>query len=232
MGSTTLPPSRPRAARVALVFTGGEPPPPSVGARLPAAGLVVAADSGLHHARLLGRAVDLVVGDLDSVDPGELDAAVAAGARVERHPTDKEATDLELALAAAAGAAEIVVVGGTGGRLDHFLANALVLASPRWAHARITAYMSDATLHVARDSVDLEGTPGDLCSLLPVGGPAVGVRTKGLRFPLRAETLATGTTRGVSNELEDTTARVSLDHGTLLVVQPGATSQTLREERA
>src|SRR5262249_11223939 len=60
--------------------------------------------------------------------------AVAAGAVVERHPTAKDATDLELALLAARdrGAAEIVVVGGHGGGLDPLPAHLLL---PRAAGA-------------------------------------------------------------------------------------------------
>ena len=59
-----------------------------------------------------------------------------------------------------------------------------------------------------------------MCSLLPLGGPAVGVLTDGLRFPLRHETLPAGTTRGVSNEFLGTSATVSLDEGVLLAVVP------------
>ena len=67
---------------------------------------MIAADSGLDHATALGFAVDLVVGDLDSADPAAVDAAVAAGAAVERHPEAKDATDLELALARRAATAD------------------------------------------------------------------------------------------------------------------------------
>ena len=96
---------------------------------------VIAADSGLDHAHAPRRRGRLVVGDLDSVDPETLAAAELAGTTVERHPAAKDATDLELALLAARdrGAREIVVVGGHGGRLDHFLANALLLATPALA---------------------------------------------------------------------------------------------------
>ena len=73
---------------------------------------------------------------------------------------------------------------------------------------------------VVHEQVQLAGTPGGLCSLLPLGGPAVGVLTDGLRFPLRRETLAPGTTRGVSNEFLGTSATVSLDDGVLLAVVP------------
>ena len=208
--------------RTVVVLAGGE----SVDAttRLPVTepDLVIAADSGVHHARALGLHVDLVVGDLDSVDADELDAVVAAGATVERHPVDKDATDLELALHAAVdrGAARIVVLGVGGGRLDHFLANVLVLASPAFGGAHVEAVVGAARVVVVHDKAVIDGAPGDVLTLLPVGGGADGVRTTGLRFPLDGERLDAGTTRGVSNELTGTHATVTVDDGVLLVVQP------------
>ena len=206
----------------ALVFVGGDPPGAGALDGIGDDALVVAADSGLHHAVAAGRAVDLVVGDLDSVDPSALAAAEAAGAMVERHPADKDATDLELALLAARdrGCTRLVVVGGVGGRLDHFLANALALAADALAGAHVEARMGSGTVHVVRGSLELDGRGGELVTLLPVGGPVQGVRTEGLRYPLDGETLAPGSTRGVSNELERTPARVSLTAGVLLVVLP------------
>jgi thiamine pyrophosphokinase len=215
-------PPDPRAARGALVFAGGDPPVPDDVLTSKRPELVIAADSGLQHARALGVPVDLVVGDLDSVDPAVLDAAVADGAAVERHPAAKDATDLELALDAAVdrGATDVLVVGVGGGRLDHFLGNVLLLASPRYAHVRVDARVGDAFVTVVHERVELTGTRGGLCSLLPLGGPAVGVLTDGLRYPLRRETLPPGTTRGVSNEFVDGHATVSLEAGVLLAVVP------------
>ena len=204
------------------VFAGGDPPDAAVLRDLPRADLVIAADSGLGHAQRLGVAVDLLVGDLDSVDADALEAAVAAGVDVEQHPTAKDATDLELALDAAVqrGARSALVVGGHGGRLDHLLANALLCASPRFATLRIEARMGDARVTVIHDRAEIDGAPGSLCSLLPVGGPADGVSTTGLRFPLHNETLEPGSTRGVSNEFLASTATVSLQGGVLLAVVP------------
>jgi thiamine pyrophosphokinase len=213
----------PRAARAAsaLVFAGGDPPSPGTTSNLEA-DLVIAADSGLEHAQALGVHVDLVIGDLDSVDPDALDAALAAGATVERHPAAKDATDLELALDATVerGVTAMHVIGVDGGRFDHALANVLLLASRRYRSVRIDAHVGNSWITVVHDHVELHGSPGTLCSLLPLGGPAVGVLTDGLRFPLRRETLPPGTTRGVSNEFVATTARVSLDSGVLLAVLP------------
>jgi thiamine pyrophosphokinase len=208
--------------RTVVVLAGGESV--AAGPRLPVTDtdLVIAADSGVHHARALGLHVDLVVGDLDSVDARELDAVVEAGATVERHPVDKDATDLELALHAAVdrGAERIVVLGAGGGRFDHFLANVLVLASPAFAGARVEALVGAARVVVVHDNAVVDGEPGDLLTLLPVGGPAEGVRTTGLRFALDGERLDAGTTRGVSNELTGNQATITVDGGVLLVVQP------------
>ena len=112
---------------IVVVFAGGDPPPSSVLAGLPTDAYVIAADSGFDHARRLGIEVDVLVGDLDSISPEGL----ALAGVVEKHPSDKDATDLAIALDAAVreGAARVFVVGGGGGRIDHFLANAALLAS-------------------------------------------------------------------------------------------------------
>jgi thiamine pyrophosphokinase len=208
----------------ALVFAGGDPVDARWVPTLPTGTIVVAADSGLEHARALGLHVDVVVGDLDSVDPAHLDLAVVAGTRVERYPTDKDATDLELALDLARdeGASSITVLGAGGGRLDHFLANALLLASPRFAAVDIVALVGEARATVVRRSVTLHGEPGSLVTLLPIGGPVDGVRTTGLRWVLHGERLEPGSTRGVSNEMTAPAATVALGTGVLLAVQPHA----------
>jgi thiamine pyrophosphokinase len=206
------------------VFAGGDLPPAAVAARLPASAFVIAADSGLAAAAALGRPVDLVIGDLDSVDVDALAAARAAGSTVEAHPAEKDQTDLELALdaALARGCRRITVVGGAGGRLDHFLANLTLLGAPRYTGAVIDAWVGAAAVTVVRDEADLAGEPGELVSLVPVGGPARGIRTVGLRYALADEDLEPGTSRGVSNELAAPRARVTLRSGALLAIRPDA----------
>jgi thiamine pyrophosphokinase len=159
---------------------------------------------------------------MDSVDQTKLMEGIAAGARVEQFPAEKDFTDLELALQRArdVGAADVLVVGGAGGRLDHFVANVLVLASPDYATMQVRALVGDALMTVIRDRRELHGEPGTLLTLLPLGGPARGIRTEGLRYPLRDETLTPGSTRGVSNVFEAPVATVALDAGVLLAVQP------------
>jgi thiamine pyrophosphokinase len=202
---------------VAGGHSSGDPVP-----ALPEGDLVIAADGGVDRALALGLHVDLAIGDFDSVSPAGLAEAESAGARVERHPAAKDATDLELALDAAIALepARIVVVGSGGGRLDHLLGSVLLLGDERYAGAEIDAYLGEGRIHVVRGSRTLTGAPGDLLSLLPVHGAAEVVTTEGLEYPLQGETLPPGMSRGVSNVFCATEARVSVGRGCLLAVRP------------
>ncbi len=214
----------PPPPRHAVVVTGGDPIDPRLVPCLPTGTWVIAADSGLDRAGELGLAVDVAVGDFDSVSPGALEAAAAAGCRIERHPASKDHTDLELGLLAAQeqGATHVLVLGGHGGRIDHFLANALVLANDAFVGLSVEAVMGPARLTVVRHRAELLGVPGELVTLLALGGPARDVTTEGLRYPLDGDDLGPGSTRGVSNEMTAEHATLTLTAGTLLVVRPGA----------
>lgn len=212
------------------VVIGGEGRLPPDVARSAPEGLVVAADSGLDVARAAGWPVHHVVGDLDSVDPDALDAAESEGTLVHRHPTDKEATDLDLAVALARSLVgpdvarpHLAVVGPGGGRLDHELSTLLLLAAPALAGCHVTACIGDATVTVVRPGppVELRGTPGEVISLVPVHGDATGLRCDGLRWPLAAEDAPAGTTRTISNTFVGTTATVVVGAGVVLAIQPG-----------
>ena len=194
---------------------------------IPHARSVVAADGGLQRAHELGLAVDVVVGDLDSVTPDALAAAEAAGARVVRHPEAKDATDLELALdeAVRIGARRVLVVASAEGRLDHLLGSLLLLGADAYAAIELDAIVGDALVHVVRRERALRGSSGELLSLIAIGGPATGVVTNGLDFPLAAETLQPGSSRGISNVFTGTEARVALDAGVLLAIRPGAAEE-------
>ncbi len=207
-----------------IIFAGGDPVTRDVSPMLPSDAFVIAANSGLHTAIGLKVNVDLVVGDLDSADPAELAAATEAGAKIERHPEDKDVSDLELALEAAAarGLSPAIVVGGAGwDRIDHLLANALLLASPRFAGLRPRWWVKGAHVAIVHDRVVLRGEPGDKVTLLAAGGPAQGVSSNNLRWPLASETLSPGSTRGVSNELTGHSATIIVDEGVLIVIRVG-----------
>jgi thiamine pyrophosphokinase len=205
-----------------VVVAGGHPSPGRM-PELPERAYVIAADSGIDRALALGLPIDLALGDFDSVTPAGLAAVEASGVAIERHPPDKDATDLELALDAAIALApsRILVVGSAGGRLDHLLGSILLLGDARYASATVDAHLGENHLRVVRGERTLRGTPGEIVSLLPVHGPAEGVTTSGLEYPLNDETLAAGTSRGVSNVFAAREAVVTVARGCLIAVQPG-----------
>ena len=197
---------------------------PSDGSWLDRADMVIAADGGAGSLDRIGRRPDRLIGDLDSVEPSLAARLADAGVRVDRHPSDKEASDTELAVEAAlaAGATEIVLLGAFGGaRIDHELANLLLLADPALAGRDIRAERAGTAVRALHggERIDLRGTVGDIVTLLPVDGDVTGVSTDGLRWPLAAATLGLGRSRGLSNQVVSIPASVRIEGGTLLVVE-------------
>ena len=123
----------------------------------------------------LGLDVDVVVGDLDSATPEAIAAAEAAGARIERHPPAKDATDLELALdaARARGPARPGRRGAGRGRLDHCSASVLLLAAERYAALELDASSARRRPRVHGERA-MHGAPGELITLVPLGGAGDG----------------------------------------------------------
>jgi thiamine pyrophosphokinase len=207
----------------AIVVAGGDAVA-SDAALLAGADIMIAADSGAHWLGSSGAQPDLVIGDMDSIDPALLEHLIAQGIDVERHPVEKDASDVELAVARAVakGASEVVILGALGGeRLDHELANLLLLIDRRWEGIEARAVRGRTTVRALRGGSrhELDGSAGDTVSLLPLGGDATGVRTEGLRYQLQGEILVSGRSRGLSNEIEKAPASVSLEGGALLVIE-------------
>ena len=205
----------------AVIYLGGAPGPQVV-PPIDDAAVAIAADSGLGVAYELGHTVDLLVGDLDSVLADDLERATSTGLEIERHDPDKDDTDLEIAIARAVGlgVTRMTIIGGAGGRLDHLVANLAVLCGPALANVEVDAYLGCSRVQVVRDRREIVGRPAMLVSLLAWGGPARGVTTDGLRWPLRDATIEPGDAVGTSNALIDTHGAVSLSSGVLSAICP------------
>lgn len=181
---------------------------------------LIAADGGLRHLRRLGLAPRLLIGDLDSVTEDEVRWAAENGAEVRRYPREKDETDLELALAAGlqTGSREILLAAALGGRLDQTLGNLGLLLRPELDGLDVRLEDGREEVFLIRGLAEIRGRAGDIVSLLPWNGPAEGVTTQALRYPLRGETLYPDRTRGISNEMQGDTAQVSLRAGILLCI--------------
>jgi len=212
----------------AIVVLGGTPPTRAIRQHIPAHQLVIAADSGLHGAIDLGLRVNVVIGDMDSVDKAVLAAVEANGTTVTQLPRDKDSTDAELALLKAVemGATKIVLITKGGGRLDHELGVFAVLQNPNLRHCTIEALWDNSILHLIHGpaSVTITGKVGSNVGLIAAGGSASGISTAGLKWALANESLAPHSSRGISNQLTEETATISVQTGSLFVVQSSALS--------
>ncbi len=96
------------------------------------------------------------------------------------------------------------------------------MCSPRYSAAEIEWIAGQARVHVVHSQTQIHGTPGETVSLIPVGGTAEGVWSRGLKWELAGEDMTWHESRGVSNEFVRPVAQVGLVAGTLLTVQPAA----------
>jgi len=181
---------------------------------------VVCANGGTRQALALGLKPQVIIGDLDSLDPAEHQSALAFGALVQQHPHDKDETDLELAIryAVSRSPSSILIVAGLGRRLDQTIGNIALLTGPDLADFDVRLDDGVEQVLFCRGQAELRGSPGDIVSLIPWGADAQGVRTHGLRWVLNSETLYADKTRGISNEMLETKANVSISAGLLLVI--------------
>lgn len=182
---------------------------------------LIGADGGTAHLLAVGRRPHVVVGDLDSLPSNVVADLMAYGIPVERHRPDKDQTDLELAIerAVADGAEEVILIGALGGRVDQTLANLLILAQRSWpAPVRLVEGAQIAEVLRGPGTIVVHGASGDTVSLIPLSAVVTGITYCGLRYPLENATLRFGSTRGISNELSETTATISIDDGMALIV--------------
>ena len=209
----------------ALIFANGRlaagPLLRQTRAEMPQA-LVIAADGGARLARSCGLAVDVVIGDMDSIDAQTLEELEEAGAQLLRHPPDKDETDLELALkwAMSQGISCLRVFGALGGRLDQTLANVSLLALPQLRDCDVQLLDGSQRAWLLRPGAhELAGSTGDTISLLPLHGPVRGIVSEGLHWELRDEALLPGPARGISNLLTGARASLRFTEGLLLIVR-------------
>jgi len=178
---------------------------------------LICCDGGARYAEALGVLPDFLIGDMDSVLPETLEKYRAAGVRLVPAPSDKDYTDLELAimLACQLRADHIDIFGALGGRMDHAMANACVLLQAAGA-ARILEPGCAVYAAGAGRELAISGNPGDIVSILPVKDTLV-AETDGLAWPLARARLYPGYAVGMSNVMTSGAARISVETGALIV---------------
>ena len=181
---------------------------------------IIAVNGGTHHALSLDIVPHAIIGDLDSMTPEVQSRIASEKTRILRFPARKDETDLELALrhALEKQAAEILLLAALGGRLDQSLGNVFLLALPELQGIDVKIVEGRQTAFLIRGHTEISGHPGDMVSILPIGGDAIGISNSGLEWPLHDAALPLGSTRGISNVMTQARASISVEQGMLLCV--------------
>jgi len=186
--------------------------------------LLVAADRGSLFAVQHGLKPQMSLGDFDSITTAQF-AEVEAGSEAVNacDPVWKDLTDTEMAFeyALSRGVQEILMLGVTGTRLDHTLANIHLLAAAeqRGVQAVIIDANNEIRLATNRRRLTIVPSGYRYVSLLPLTWQVTGITLTGFRYPLEDAVLTLGMTRGISNELIAGCGTIELKTGELLVIQ-------------
>ena len=179
--------------------------------------LIVAVDGGLDSLLKNGYRPDVLIGDMDSTVVN----APLPGVEIFRYKVEKDETDMFLAYAegASLGYSEFVMLGATGGRLDHTYANlSLLLYAKEHGHSITVMDENGVILCIKSEEIELLGAPGATLSVFAIGGEARGVSIKGAKYEAEDVTLSPAFPLGVSNEFKSEGARISVKEGALLII--------------
>lgn len=193
---------------------------------------VIAADKGLQFCYKKRIFPDYILGDYDSIQPEILEwYRSQSKVPVTTYPAEKDDTDTAIALAKALeiGSNKIYLLGALGGRMDHAIANMQILktvleyTSEYELEKQIEAYIADPQNLIClidkERILKKEDQFGKYVSFLPFTDTVDGITLEGFKYPLNMYTMKKGESTGVSNEIVDEKAKVTLQSGILLMIQ-------------
>lgn len=199
-----------RDYRIASIICGGPSPLDAENV----AGLVIAADRGLEYALAAGITPDIAAGDFDSaaILPPE-------GMECVRVPAEKDVTDAWLAaeIAIERGCTELRFFCALGGRADHSAANLQMLYSLRLRGINAAIYGENERVFFLHEQTAQIERFGGYASVFAFGGNAV-VSETGVKYPLDHKELSPAFPLGVSNEICEPYAQITVHSGTAMVM--------------
>lgn len=183
--------------------------------------IIICADGGARHLRALNLIPDLLLGDFDSINKEDYNYYREKDVKILKFPEDKDYTDTELAIEEAFtyGASEITLIGATGGRLDHTLANVFLLKKILEKGIIGKIITGSDELILTKDYARINGNSSDKLTILALDKEVIGVTTVGLLYQLKDETLYCGSSRGVSNSFIANFGEVFVKKGILMIIK-------------
>jgi len=183
--------------------------------------LIIVCDGGVRHLQKIGIKPDVIIGDMDSIEPAQLTSYSAQSVQIIKYPANKNFTDTELALNYALNLkpTAIYIWGALGGRLDHSLANVLLLRKGQ--KAGIKTYLIDeyCEAFILDQEAAFSSAEGQTVSVIALTPQVEGLSLSGFVYPLKDAVLTMGESLGVSNIINEAHAKISVRVGNLLVIR-------------
>ncbi|MDO5754707.1 MAG: thiamine diphosphokinase [Tissierellia bacterium] len=175
---------------------------------------VIACDRGARHFKNQYQRPDLYIGDFDSIDPKDCENIPKD--KMIHFPKKKDYTDFELALKYTPDQSTIYALGFLGGRLDHELANIMLLKK---------MYDEQRSLIILNENNEiswLEETQWILAkhkylSIIPL--TSMEISMEGVAYPLNHRHVQLAETLTISNEIRDEKALIKVHEGYGILIQ-------------
>ena len=179
--------------------------------------LVIAADAGLRCLERYGISADYIIGDFDSL------SYIPQTPNVTVLSPEKDVTDMSAAITIGIekGYDLYYLYGGTGGRIDHTIANLQLLAD--LAARKKQGFLFDngnVITAIRHTTLSFKEIPSGYVSVFSHSEQATGVYLKGFKYELENAVLKNTFPLGVSNEFTGEQSSITVKNGTLLIVLP------------
>ena len=183
---------------------------------------IICADGGIYLLQKLNIKPDMFLGDFDSCNFDEIEKSgfLDECRDIKKFKIEKNATDTHIAVdfAVEKGFRDITLIGALGGRIDHSLANIMLLKYMLEKGVKGTVLNEKNKVFLTDKSIKIPPEHGRRLALVPLTENVCGVTLKGLKYPLCDFTLTMGDSIGISNEFTDTDAEIIFEKGLLLVI--------------
>lgn len=183
---------------------------------------IICADGGIYLLQKLNIKPDMFLGDFDSCNFDEIEKSgfLDECKDIKKFKIEKNATDTHIAVdfAMEKGFGDITLIGALGGRIDHSLANVMLLKYMIEKGVKGTILNEKNKVFLTDKSITIPPEHGRRLSLVPLTEKVCGLSLKGLKYPLDGFTLELGDTRAISNEFTCENAEITFEKGLLLVI--------------
>ncbi len=183
--------------------------------------MIISADGGVKHLRALNILPHVMIGDFDSINSDDHLFFKGKKIKILTYPLKKNYTDTDLCVSHAIKhkAGDITLLGVTGTRLDHTLANIFLLKKLARLNIRARIINQHNELYIVADYLELKGKPDELLSIIPITQTVNGITLTGLEYPLKNADMKMGDTLGISNVFKESIVSITIKKGIILVTR-------------